>query len=92
MGAGFYAQVEKILRANGGFLVRQDKDRHEIWQSNLSAKRFFVPVTVDKRTTANAILKQAGIDQKVWHFHLGHPLIDVRTSPACPSAFAAKFR
>jgi predicted RNA binding protein YcfA (HicA-like mRNA interferase family) len=65
MGAGFYAQIEKILRTNGCFLVRQGKGSHEIWQSNLSAKRFSVPVTVDKRTTANAILKQAGIDQKV---------------------------
>jgi hypothetical protein len=28
--------------------VRQGKGSHEIWQSNLSAKRFSVPVTVKK--------------------------------------------
>jgi predicted RNA binding protein YcfA (HicA-like mRNA interferase family) len=64
METGFYAQVEKILRENGCFLVRQGEGSHEIWQSNLSAKRFSVSVAVKKKTTANAILNQAGIDKK----------------------------
>jgi predicted RNA binding protein YcfA (HicA-like mRNA interferase family) len=64
MGAGFYAQIERILRENGCFFVRQGKGSHEIWQSSLSTKRFSLPVTVKNKITANAILKQAGIDKK----------------------------
>ncbi|HEX5277560.1 MAG TPA: type II toxin-antitoxin system HicA family toxin [Fluviicoccus sp.] len=65
MGAGFYDQVKRILLANGCFFDRQGKGSHEIWKSPISNKSITLPVTVESRHTANAILKQAGIDEKV---------------------------
>jgi predicted RNA binding protein YcfA (HicA-like mRNA interferase family) len=42
--------------------VRQGKGDHEIWQSPISGKRFVVDGKIKSRHTANAIMKQAGID------------------------------
>lgn len=64
MGEGLYPQLRRILLDQGCFLVRQAKGSHEFWQSPISGKRFSVPVTIKKKPTANAILKQAGIQAR----------------------------
>jgi hypothetical protein len=44
---------------------RVNKGSHEIWRSPISNKTFSVPFTIKSKPTANAILKQAGIDAKI---------------------------
>jgi predicted RNA binding protein YcfA (HicA-like mRNA interferase family) len=65
MGSGFYPQLRDILLANGCTLVRQGKGSHEVWHSPMSGRTFPVAVTVQSRHTANGILKDAGIAQKL---------------------------
>ena len=65
MGSGFCAQLRSLLLANGCVLVRQGKGSHEIWRNPISGKNFPVAVTVQSRHTANGILKDAGIVQKL---------------------------
>ncbi|MFZ4702643.1 MAG: type II toxin-antitoxin system HicA family toxin [Candidatus Methylumidiphilus sp.] len=65
MGTGFYPHLRDILLANGCVLVRHGKGSHEIWRSPISGKAFPVAVTVQSRHTANGILKDAGIAQKL---------------------------
>jgi predicted RNA binding protein YcfA (HicA-like mRNA interferase family) len=65
MGSGFYPQLRDVLLANGCVLVRQGKGSHEVWRSPISGKTFPVAVTVQSRHTANGILKDAGIAQKL---------------------------
>nr|VFK26987.1 MAG: HicA toxin of toxin-antitoxin [Candidatus Kentron sp. MB]VFK31255.1 MAG: HicA toxin of toxin-antitoxin [Candidatus Kentron sp. MB]VFK75419.1 MAG: HicA toxin of toxin-antitoxin [Candidatus Kentron sp. MB] len=65
MAQTLYPGLEAILRAHGCELIRQGKGSHEIWRSPLSNKHFSVPVTIKTKPTANAILRQAGIDQKI---------------------------
>ncbi|BCX81934.1 hypothetical protein MIT9_P1516 [Methylomarinovum caldicuralii] len=64
MGRGFDPQVRRLLTEHGCRFIRQGKGSHKIWESPITGKRFSVPVTVKSRFTANAILRQAGIDQK----------------------------
>jgi predicted RNA binding protein YcfA (HicA-like mRNA interferase family) len=64
MGSGFYPQLREVLLQNGCRLVRQGKGSHEFWESAINGYRFPVSVTINTRHTANAILKQAGIDKK----------------------------
>lgn len=65
MGDGFYSPLRALLlEANCQFL-RQGAGSHEIWRSPLTGKTFSVPVTVQSRHTANAILRQAGISRKL---------------------------
>jgi predicted RNA binding protein YcfA (HicA-like mRNA interferase family) len=64
LGTGFYPQVRKALRAGGCVFHRQAKGSHEIWITP-NGQKITVPVTVNKRATANAILKQAGISGKI---------------------------
>lgn len=65
MGSGFYPQLRALLLQHGCTMVRQGKGSHEFWTSPISGARFPVSVTVNTRTTANAILKQAGINTKL---------------------------
>lgn len=65
MGVSFYPQLRKILLAHGCEFRRQAKGSHEMWFSPISRKSFAVPVTVDSRHTANSILRQAGINEKI---------------------------
>jgi hypothetical protein len=41
--------------------VRQGKGSHEIWLSSRSGRHFPVPYDIRKKSTANAILRQAGL-------------------------------
>ncbi|MBT8419557.1 MAG: type II toxin-antitoxin system HicA family toxin [Gammaproteobacteria bacterium] len=65
MAETLYPQIKNILRAHGCHFIRQGKGSHEIWYSPISNKHFSVPVTVKVKPTANAILKQAGVDRKI---------------------------
>lgn len=65
MGSGFYPQLRAILAAHGCTFVRNGKGSHEIWHSPITEKSFPVAVTIMSRHLANAILKQAGIAQRI---------------------------
>ncbi|KER03392.1 MULTISPECIES: type II toxin-antitoxin system HicA family toxin [Photorhabdus] len=65
MGSGLYPQLRELLLANGCHFVRQGKGSHEIWRSDISNKNFSVPYTIVSKHTANAILRQAGINLKI---------------------------
>ena len=64
MASKVYRQIKAILSAHGCNIVRQGKGSHEIWHSPISNRNFSVPVTLKAKPTANAILKQAGINQR----------------------------
>ncbi len=62
------AEYEKKVRArlseNGCHFHRHGKGDHDIWYSPLSKIYFTVDGKIKSRHTANAIMKQAGIDLK----------------------------
>jgi hypothetical protein len=58
--ASLTRQLKEILKGHGCYLYRQGKGDHEIWHS-----RFVVDGNIKSRHTANAVLKQAGIDKKI---------------------------
>jgi len=55
--------VKRILRENDCHKVRQGKGDHEIWYSPHTHRHFPVDSKILSRHTANAILKQAGLDK-----------------------------
>ncbi len=65
MGGGFYAPLREILLRHGCEFRRQGKGSHEIWHSPINGKSFPVAVTITSRILANAILKQAGLNDRV---------------------------
>jgi predicted RNA binding protein YcfA (HicA-like mRNA interferase family) len=64
MGRGYYAQLRDVLLAHGCVRVRDGKGSHEIWQSPINGARFPVSMNIMSRHTANAIMRQAGIDHR----------------------------
>ena len=65
MGSGYGRDLKRILVANGCRLVLQGKGDHEIWFSPITGLTFAVDAGTRKKFTAQAILKQAGIDAKI---------------------------
>ena len=65
MGSAYYRELTKILTAHGCTFVRHGKGDHEIWYSPISQRNFTVDAGTRKRFTANAALKQSGIDWKL---------------------------
>jgi hypothetical protein len=61
--SSYTPQLKKILEDNGCRKVRQGKGDHEIWYSPISNKNFPVDANIKSRHTANAVLKQAGLDK-----------------------------
>jgi hypothetical protein len=61
---GYAKDVRETLAAHGCRFVRHDKGDHDIWESPINGHRFPVDHDITSRHTANAILKQAGIDKK----------------------------
>ena len=57
-------KLKRILREAGCRFVRQGKGDHEIWYSPISKRHFVVDGKIRSRHTANAVLKQAGIEKK----------------------------
>ena len=56
--------VREVLRDNGCVFVRRGKGDHDIWYSPISGRNFTVDGKIKSRFTANAIMKQSGIDHK----------------------------
>ena len=65
MGSTLYPDLVVVLRKAGCTFVRQGKGSHEIWYSPITHKNISVPFTIQSKPTANAILKQAGIAEKL---------------------------
>ncbi|MGL5839470.1 MAG: type II toxin-antitoxin system HicA family toxin [Sphingorhabdus sp.] len=65
MGSAYYQELKRILIEHGCSFVRYSKGDHEIWHSPISGRNFTVDAGTRKRFTANAALKQAGIDTKL---------------------------
>ena len=63
--SSYYRDVTKMMSNAGCNLHRQGKGSHEIWLCPLSLRPITVPKTLKNKNTANAILKQSGIDEKV---------------------------
>jgi hypothetical protein len=63
------AEYEKKVRAklleNGCTLQRHGKGDHDVWYSPITGKNVTVDGKIPSRHTANAVLKQAGIN---YHF------------------------
>lgn len=62
--ADYAAQLKRILSERNCYKQRQGRGDHEIWYSPISDRRFPVDSKIKSRHTANAVLKQAGIDEK----------------------------
>ena len=65
MVSTYYRELRRILLDNGCNFVRNGKGDHEIWHSPINSRNFTVDVSTRKRFTANAALKQAGIDARL---------------------------
>ncbi|WP_457298646.1 type II toxin-antitoxin system HicA family toxin [Phyllobacterium sp. P5_D12] len=61
MGASLYRELTDLLSKAGCKFVRQAKGSHEYWSSPITNRFFVVPSNIEKRHTANAVLKQAGL-------------------------------
>lgn len=64
MVKGFYGQITEALKAAGRSFRRHGKGDHEIWYSPITDRTFTVDRGCLSRHTANAVLKQAGIDRR----------------------------
>jgi hypothetical protein len=64
MGSSFTPQLKKLLTAHGCHFERQGKGDHEVWFSPITQRRFMVDGEIKSRHTANAVLKQAGIEKQ----------------------------
>lgn len=61
----FEKKVRDLLSANNCHFVRHGKGDHDIWYSPITNRNFTVDGKIKSRQTANAIMKQSGID---YHF------------------------
>ncbi len=62
--ADFEVEVCRILLEHGCFIVRRGKGDHSIWESPINGHRFVVDGKIKSRHSANAIMKQAGVDYR----------------------------
>ena len=62
--AEYEKKVREILRANGCIFIRHGKGDHDIWFSPITNLNVAVDGKIKFRHTANAIMKQCGIDHK----------------------------
>ncbi|HEY2050235.1 MAG TPA: type II toxin-antitoxin system HicA family toxin [Caulobacteraceae bacterium] len=63
MAKDFYDQIIAIAREHGCWRVDGGKGSHERWRSPINGRTVTVPRS-KSRHTANAVLKQMGIDRK----------------------------
>lgn len=63
--AEYEKKVRDMLKQNGCSFVRHRKGDHDIWYSPITKKHVTVDTIIKSRHTANAIMKQSGID---YHF------------------------
>ncbi len=62
--AEYEKKVREILAENHGRVVRRGKGDHDIWYSPITNRHVTVDTKIKSRHTANAIMKQSGIDYK----------------------------
>ena len=62
--AEYGKKVRDILRNNGCRFVHRDKGDHDIWYSPITNTNITVDSKIKSRFTANAIMKQSGIDYR----------------------------
>jgi predicted RNA binding protein YcfA (HicA-like mRNA interferase family) len=62
---GYYEPLCKILRAHGWRFLRSGKGSHEIWCDKHDKRRTTVPHNCQSRHTANGILRDAGIKDRL---------------------------
>lgn len=63
MAKSFTPELKRLLSQAGCMFKRQGKGDHEIWFSPISQRSFVVDQVIKSRHTANAVLKQAGLDK-----------------------------
>lgn len=63
--AEYEKKVRDVLKKHGCYFVRRGKGDHDIWFSPITNINVAVDGKIKSRHTANAILKQSGID---FHF------------------------
>lgn len=61
--ANYTRDLKKLPREAGCRFERAGKGDHEIWYSPVTGRRFPVDSAIKSRHTANAVLKQAGLDK-----------------------------
>lgn len=62
--AEYEKAVRDILRANQCVFVRHGKGDHDIWFSPITGRHITVDGKIKSRHTANAIMRQSGIDHR----------------------------
>ena len=62
--AEYEKKVREVLSEHGCRFVRHGKGDHDIWYSPITNRHIAVDSKIKSRHTANAIMKQSGIDQK----------------------------
>ena len=62
--AAYEKKVRDLLSANRCTFVRHGKGDHDIWYSPITNRHITVDSKIKSRHTANAIMKQSGIDHK----------------------------
>ena len=62
--AEYEKEVRKVLKDNGCSFVRHGKGDHDIWYSPITNMNVAVDGKIKSRYTANAIMKQCGIDHR----------------------------
>lgn len=65
MPKSFTPDLKKLLRRHGCRFERQGKGDHEIWYSPIVDRFFVVDGSILSRHTANGVLKQAGIEERL---------------------------
>ena len=65
MGQGYGRDLKRILTAHGCRFVMHGKGDHEIWYSPITNRTVTVDAGTKKKFTAEAVLKQAGIDERI---------------------------
>lgn len=61
--AEYEKRVREELRLNGCRFVRRGKGDHDIWYSPITNRNVTVDSKIKSKYTANAIMKQSGIDK-----------------------------
>lgn len=62
--AEFEKKVRKVLKEYGCSFVRHGKGDHDIWYSPINGRNVAVDSKIKSRFTANAVLKESGIDYR----------------------------
>ncbi|MBR2832533.1 MAG: type II toxin-antitoxin system HicA family toxin [Oscillospiraceae bacterium] len=62
--AEYEKRVRDLLKSHGCRFVRHGKGDHDIWYSPITDRHVTVDSKIKSRFTANAILKQSGIDYR----------------------------